>query len=60
MAPSFAESMNPHMWSECSRQQLTNFLRFVNNTIIFCPVLFFCINKLIVSYPKVVALEKVH
>ena len=27
MAPSFAESANPHMWSECSQQQLTDFLR---------------------------------
>ena len=27
MAPSFAELANPHMWSECSQQQLTDFLR---------------------------------
>lgn len=27
MAPSFAESKNPHMWSACSQQQLSDFLR---------------------------------
>ena len=30
MAPTFAESLNPHMWSSCSREQLTKLLRYVS------------------------------
>ena len=30
MAPSFADSANPHHWSHCSRVQLEEFLRCVN------------------------------